>query len=316
MLGDVATQENQGRADDPSVFDYVDYRLFLKALQESRKVQGRISSNAAFARKGGLESPNYWGLVLSGKRNLSPVTVQKFSKAVGISGKAALYFENLVFFNQARTVDERQAYFDRLKTLAIGERSKPFSLLSSHVEVLSNWYCVAIREMVSLANFSEDDGFIFRSLKSKVTRKEIREAIDTLLKTGLLARDSQGRLQPAEPHVNYKEAGANFAVRNLHLQMINRAQAALLEDSVENRNMTSSTLSFRSSDLPLLKKDVEEFTNKICMKYGNSPEVSDSVIQFNSQMFYLTDLDAVSAPKPLSQNSHHSERNKNHDQSH
>ncbi len=275
---------------DPDVFNFLDYREFLKTLQESRKRQGRPAHNADFARRAKLDSPNYWGLILSGKRNLSPLTVQKFSKAAGLSGKAALYFENLVYFNQAKSNDEHEAYFERLQTLARGHNGRAFQLFSSQVAMLSNWYIVAVRELVATDAFIEDEAFIEKRLKGKITKKEARHAINVLLDLGFLRRDEKtGQLIQSDPHMSYRESGANFAIRNLHLQFLDRAKESLVEDAVEERNFTSSTVSFNKSLLSELKREVDEFTNNMCVKYGAPSADSNSVVQINTQIFSLTD---------------------------
>ena len=274
----------------PSVFDYLDYRDFLRAMQEQRKLDGRPASNADFARRGKLESPNYWGLVVSGKRNLSPLTVQKFSKAAGLEGKAALYFENLVYFNQSKRNEDREAYFERLQTLAQGQKSSAFQLLATHVNMLSHWYVIAVRELIGTKSFVEDEAIICKRLKNKIGKKEAREAIEILLTLGFVARNLETKkLIQSEPHINYKEAGANFAIRTFHEQFLDKAKESLQRDAIQDRNMTSTTLSMDWQRFSELKKEVEEFTKGICVKYGTPGENTDAVVQVNTQVFSLTD---------------------------
>ncbi len=276
---------------DPDVFDYTDYRKYLSDLKESRTQQNRPASNASFARRGGIESPNYWGLVLSGKRNLSPSSVHKFSRAAGLKGRAALYFENLVYFNQAKRAEEKLSYFERLKTLSDGHASTGFSILSNHVKLLSHWHIIAIRELVSLSNFVEDESWISQQLRSKVQKKEIREAIDLLLRLEFISRDPQsGKLSISDPLLKYPESGANFAIRSLHLEFAEMARQSLLQDPPQKRNMTSTTFAIQAAQLDAIKKEIDEFTDQICTKYGNqSHDNKDSVLQLNTQLFFLTE---------------------------
>jgi uncharacterized protein (TIGR02147 family) len=292
VISDEATPSSGKQwTQDPDVFEYTDYRKYLLDLKESRVQQARPASNASFARRGGIESPNYWGLVLSGKRNLSPSSVHKFSRAAGLKGRSALYFENLVYFNQARRSEEKLSYFERLKTLSDGHAGTGFSILSSHVKLLSHWHIIAIRELVCLEDFQEDEIWISHRLRSKVQKREIREAIDLLLRLEFLRRDpATQKLSLSEPFLKYPESGANFAIRSLHLEFLDKARDSLIHDPAEKRNMTSTTFSINSQSLNSIKKEIDEFTDHICTKYGNNAELTkDGVVQMNTQLFYLTE---------------------------
>jgi uncharacterized protein (TIGR02147 family) len=275
----------------PFVYDFLDYREFLKALQAARKNAGLQASSAYFARKGGIDSPNYWGLVLSGKRNLSQQSVQKFCRAASLETKEALYFETLVFFNQAQSGEQKRDYFERLKVLIQGHKSSAFDLLESQIEALSHWYVIAIRELVSTRDFQEEATWITRRLRHKITARQAREAIDVLLRAGFLVRNPKSaRLEQNQVHLVYREKGANFAIRALHQEFLGRAAESLQEDPVEVRNFSSSTITFDSSKFDEIKKELIEFVEQLSRKYGDKHENADSVIQLNSQLSYLTEL--------------------------
>jgi len=59
-------------------------------------------------------------------------------------------------------------------------------------QLISNWYCTAIREMVRLDEFFEDPNWISKKLHFKATPTEVSRAIDLLIQTDLLKRDSKG----------------------------------------------------------------------------------------------------------------------------
>jgi uncharacterized protein (TIGR02147 family) len=58
-------------------------------------------------------------------------------------------------------------------------------------QVISNWYCIAIREMIKLDEFFEDPNWISKKLHFKVTPTEAARAIELLFQADLLGRDSK-----------------------------------------------------------------------------------------------------------------------------
>jgi len=88
-----------------SIFEYDDYRAYLRDLYEHLKKTGTHFSYRSFSSKAGFRSPNILKLVIDGKRNLSPQSVQKFARALNLKKDEAEFFRILVNLNQAGSVD-------------------------------------------------------------------------------------------------------------------------------------------------------------------------------------------------------------------
>ena len=72
-----------------NVFEFLDYRAFLRAHYETEKQRRAAFSHRFFSRLAGLRSPNFLKLVMDGERNLGPETVPKFIHALGLTGEAS-----------------------------------------------------------------------------------------------------------------------------------------------------------------------------------------------------------------------------------
>ena len=221
--------------------------------------------------------------------------MQKFVKATKLEGDEAIYFETLVFFNQAKSTEEKASYFDRLTRLNPNKENSSFRILVSQVELLSKWYVIAIRELIETKNFQDDAAWVVKQLKNKVTRKEVREAINTLFNLDFIERDpGTGKLRSKEAVLNYKESGAAFAVRNLHEQFLERALQSVREDSVKERNVTSSTLAIPQNKYPEVAEKIKNFINELSAELhaDGAQNGTDSVVQLNTQLFFLTKLNS------------------------
>src|SRR3989338_3815356 len=98
------------KLEKPVIFEYDNYREYLRGLYDHLKVARGHFSYRYFSRMAGFRSPNFLKLVIDGDRNLSGESIEKFIKALKIQNKEAIFFRNLVLLNQSETLEEKK-YF-------------------------------------------------------------------------------------------------------------------------------------------------------------------------------------------------------------
>lgn len=117
-----------------SIWDFADYRTYLKQAFAAAKAQGTPVSNRWLARQLGLKSFSFITMMLQGKRNLTRANREKLARLLGLSGEEGDYFAALVEFNQARTADDR----DRaLRSLSLLQRPGLRRMITGRVLALS-----------------------------------------------------------------------------------------------------------------------------------------------------------------------------------
>src|SRR5690349_7504160 len=89
------------------VYDFLDYRAYLRAFYEAEKARRPSFSHRLFSRVAGLRSPNFLKLVMDGERNLGDESIPKFVKGLGLGAEEAEFFADLVKFTQAEGVAEK-----------------------------------------------------------------------------------------------------------------------------------------------------------------------------------------------------------------
>lgn len=273
-----------------NVFEFTDYRRYLQGFHDEKRAKNSAYTMSAFARKAGLgaNSRGYLKLVIEGKRNLTPHTLRAFIEALGLDGKEALYFENLVYFNQARTAKDKDYYFKRLAAASEGRESSQFELLKSQYAYCTHWYLVAVRELVGLSDFREDPAWIASRLRGWIGKKEAQEAIEHLLRMGLIRRTESGKLVQEQPIVKIPAGIREFTIQNFHAQMIERAKESVLQDPYETRNASGVTLSCEVSEMPAIIGAINRFRDELTLRFGEGSGRPDAVIQANFQVFQLT----------------------------
>src|SRR5688572_4669447 len=128
-----------------SVYDFLDYRAYLRAYYEAAKQQRRSFSFRFFSKLAGLRSPNFLKLVIDGQRNLGAESVERFAHALGLSAADAEFFGDLVALGQAPTLAEKNRAFENI---AASRRFRAARRISGELfAYLSHWYNPVIREL-------------------------------------------------------------------------------------------------------------------------------------------------------------------------
>ncbi|HEX5035669.1 MAG TPA: TIGR02147 family protein [bacterium] len=106
------------------LFDYTDYRLYLRDWLEDSKGRKGFSQRR-FSLRAGLGSPSYLKMVIEGERNLGVAALKGFIFALKLTGEERLYFRSLVLWNQAEDDVERARFAGRLDLLRKFRRASP-----------------------------------------------------------------------------------------------------------------------------------------------------------------------------------------------
>lgn len=267
------------------IFDYLDYRAFLRDFYNDQKAQGRPFSFRAFARRAQIRSFNYLQLVMKGERDLSATMARRFARGYGLEGSEAEYFCDLVAFGQAKTADERNRAYEQLRRFRLFRNAHRLEPAQSAYH--ESWYMPAIRELVSLPDFREDAKWIASTLQPSISASQAKVALSTLCELGLLKRNSEGRLVQAEPLVTTGSGPHGHHVVNYHRTMINQAIRALDQVPREQRDISSVTISVPNAALDTLKKRIAAFRKEV-LHLAESLGPAEQVIQLNVQMFPLS----------------------------
>jgi uncharacterized protein (TIGR02147 family) len=267
------------------IFDYLDYRSYLREFYRDQKEQRRPFSFRAFARRAGIRSYNYLQLVMKGERDLSPKMATQFARGCELESNEAEYFCELVAFGQAKTADERNRAYERIS------RFRPFRaahrLEPAQAAYHDCWFIPAIRELAALPEFVDDPKWIAAALRPPISVAQARAALATLFDLGLLVRDAAGRLRQADPLVTTGSGPHGHHVVNYHRAMISQALRALDEVPREERDVSSVTLSVAESALSQLKERIAAFRAEI-LQMADAFGPAERVIQLNVQLFPLS----------------------------
>lgn len=171
------------------IFEYDDYRAFLRDYFEIRKKEQPQFSQRLFSRKAGFKAHNFCTMIVNGTRNCSFESIQKIAHAIGLRGPAATFFENLVFLNQASTIEDKELYFNRVKT--VGKKTLFYQVNENQFFFYEKWYYPVIRELMVLADWKNDFQLLSQMVRPAISSAEAKDAVERILESGLVTYENE-----------------------------------------------------------------------------------------------------------------------------
>ena len=269
-----------------SVFDFLDYRAFLRAYYDAAKRTRAGFSFRTFSKLAGLRSPNFFKLVMDGARNVGQDTVPKFADALCLEGEERTFFKDLVLFDQAPNSSEKNQVFERIASSRRFRSARRIdSMLLSY---LSNWYHPAIRELAGRPDFREEPEWIASELRPTIGATQAAESLELLLDLGLLARDAKTkRLIQAEPTLTTEHEVSALGAANFHRQMMERAADSMDNVPAQFRDFAALTVRVSPKTVTQIKERIHQFREALAELCDADAE-GMSVYQLNVQWFPLS----------------------------
>lgn len=142
------------------IFDYFDYRLFLKDSYQAAKARNPAFTHRYIENKAGLKSAGHFAQILQGRCNISPAVSARLSAVLQLKKKESDYFEALVFYGQAKTHEEKNRYFSRLMAF---KETRHRKVAPDQHEFYGRWYFSAVRELLDIRPFRGDHARLGRA---------------------------------------------------------------------------------------------------------------------------------------------------------
>jgi uncharacterized protein (TIGR02147 family) len=268
----------------PDVLDYSNYRNFLQDWHQARKSVDPDYSLRQFARDARFSGHTMLKYVMEGKRNLTKRSFLKLAVALGLTAERAEYFENLVFFNQASSMDEKDFYYRKL--LGADKNRGVRKLEQSQFEIFRTASPIAIREMLDMAGFRNSPNWIADRLIPAVDPQEVRDSLNLLLEAGLIKK-TPGGFKSVDEAITTHDEVMSVLVRNYHVRMLDQAKHALDNLEPGKRDISSVCFKIREEDFSKLKKQIQ-LIRKDLRRFAVEGKQGERVVQVSIQMFPLT----------------------------
>jgi uncharacterized protein (TIGR02147 family) len=266
------------------IFAFVNYRLFLDAYYRARKaVDPRYSHRfiAAHVRTG---SAGWFSDIVKGRANLNGSHVVALVGLMRLDRREADYFETLVRFDQAGSVDEKNLHYRRLLSL---KGVKPELVGKERFEFYSEWYHAVIRELLFFHDFRGDFGALAKRLNPSISAPEARRSIRLLESLGFIRRNAQGGYKPTSEFLKKDPAFKALHLANYMKANITLGLASLEAVPKEERDISTMTLSLSEEGFAKAKEEIRALRDRL-LALTEADAAPSKVIQFNFHAFPVT----------------------------
>ncbi len=268
----------------PSVFRYFDYRIFMRDLQRFIKKGRPVFTLEHLGHKVGLKSKGHISLILKGDKNIPAAKISVFAQALELSSHEAEFFALLVQFNQAPTFRERKLFLDRMVALL---RVTDRRLVPSQYALCEKWYHPAVHELLRTVNISDDWEKLASLLRPEISPEEAQASVAVLEQIGLVKKNARGFWKPTDVALTFGEGWKSVMVREFQRHTFDLAQSALDQIPVEERDISSLTLSLGEDSFREIRERIALFRKELLAVAKNEKSV-DRVYQLSFSLFPLS----------------------------
>ena len=264
---------------------YGDYRDYLSAYFTLKKASNPSFSYGQWSKRLGLKGTSSLTKVIQGEREPGPVITEKIGKYFDFDATEMSYFSDLIRLSKLKddprlrmmVMEKMGREFPDAKLKVIDDKSS---------QIISDWFCLTIREMVRLQDFQEDLSWIQKRLLFPVEVPDIELAIKNLLHQGFIKRDRSGTLVTSAGLLHTTNDVSSKAIKQYHSQMLDNAKLALKDVDVSLREFSAETLTISTQKIPVAKELIRDFKAKFARLLEE--QSGDETYQLQIQFFPLT----------------------------
>ena len=267
------------------ITSYLDFREYLRDFYIEKKNSTKFSYRE-FSKAAGFSSPVFIKLVIDGKANLAQSGTTKLCNAMGLKNWERRYFKNLVNFGQAKTIETKISFLEKLKSIQTSVSVNQLS--KDQFAYFSKWYHPVIRELVSMIRFDGDYGKLAALVKPPISAKEAKESIELLEKLQLIKKDDCG-LHTVTSHFLTSKGMENgtLAIRNVQKTMALFAAQAIDTIVPEKRDVSGVSISISEKSSLAIRNELQRCRRRI-FEIASEDKQCDAVYRVNLHFFPIS----------------------------
>lgn len=265
-----------------NIFNYTDYREYLEDYYNEKKAKNQHFSFQVFASQAGFRSKSFIKLLIDGKKNLTERSAEQLCKAMKLGEKQGPYFKDLVQFNQAKSTQLRNFFFE--KVLSYNKRNSIHLMVQNHYDFYAKWYHNTIREVACAVDFKDDFALLGKLVKPSISARKARQSVQLLLKFGLIRRNASGKYEQADSLITTGAEVRSLAVSSFHQQNLFLAGQSIETVPSSEREISCLILGLSPTGMQKIKTEIQNLQTKI-LKITETEKTVHRVYHLNFQLF-------------------------------
>ena len=263
-----------------TIYDYTDYRDIIRDFYLEKKNGNSRYSYSVLGQAIGLNASHVFCIVEK-KRNLPVRCVPAVKKVLGLTGRAARYFDFLLA--ASRTKSEKTKTEILAKAFQLRD-VKTHSLADKEQKYLSDWWTPVIRALIEVNQGRVDAKEISDSLEPSIEVKKVQESIDILQELGFIQDLGNGRVKLADAHINIAGEQRAQAIRQFQANVMQIGARSLNTIAPADRDISTLTMAVDQQGFEDIKAMIQEFRKDVQIRVDKCGKPT-RVLQMNLALF-------------------------------
>lgn len=268
------------------IFEYLDYREFLKDYYNAKKEANPAFSLRVFSDKIGFKAKDFISRVMNGDKNLSSQSIPKVASGLRLGKHETEFFIALVKFNQAETTEERNSAFGEMQAVLKVVRFAEKQHLLGHAQymVYSHWRHLTIRSLIGMYGFDGDYEALARRVHPRITAEEAKASVKLLEDCMLIKKGKNSKYVLTENAITTGDRTSKLALRGFHQDCLKLAADSIDRDPPGTRHISGLTLGISQEGYERIVERINAFRKEIAL-IAEEDENSDKVFQLQFALF-------------------------------
>ena len=263
-----------------TIYDYTDYRDIIRDFYLEKKNSNGRYSYSVLGQAIGLNASHVFCIVEK-KRNLPVRCVPAVTTILGLTGRAARYFDLLLA--ASRTKSEKTKTEILAKAFLLRD-VKTHSLADKEQKYLSDWWTPVIRALIEVNQGKVDAKEISESLEPSIEEEKVQESIDILNELGFIQDLGNGRVKLADAHINIAGEQRAQAIRQFQANVMQIGARSLNTIDPADRDISTLTMAVDQQGFEDIKAMIQEFRKDVQIRVDKCGKPT-RVLQMNLALF-------------------------------
>lgn len=270
-----------------SIFDYTDYREYLRDFMVEKKNENRSFSYEWIRRRAGFSNRGFVYNIMNGMKKLSVTHCFQISQALGHNKKEAAYFKTLVNYAQAKNEEERTFLLEQIQQEK-NEKTTPVDLIGENqVEYYSTWYHSVVRSLIDMFPVKVNFDRLSRMIFPPISVAQVKNSVELLERLKLIRKDRNGIYRLTGKSVKAGKDIPQSVMNRFHIENTELAKQSIIYSPTERRFVSSVTLGISADTYRAINDETLKYRDKI-VELANKDMNADSVYQYQFIFFPLS----------------------------
>ncbi|MFW6254912.1 MAG: TIGR02147 family protein [Chitinivibrionales bacterium] len=271
--------------------EYSDFREYLRDLLDEQRRMGNRITNRSFAAAAGVNSASWLTSILQGKKGVAPKTARVISDFLGHNEKEQAYFNALIRFNLAKTLDQRNTWFNELNRLRKREfRTSSAKISNAQYEFYSRWYYTAVRSLIGIHKIGEEYEKIASMVSPSITSRQAKKAISVLKKLGMIRFDERGEFfELTDSAITTGRHEFSLSIANFQRETMRLASESLDRYKPGIRDISTLSVGISGETAERIKEEIRLLRKRI-IDMADRDQKPDRVYHINFHFFPMSSI--------------------------